>query len=258
MIRSGKHVWGIAPLAVHPWWPGKIAGSGIDFVFIDTEHVPVSRPDLSFMCKMYESKGIFPIVRVPKPDHYEVSKVVDAGAVGVIAPYCETVDQVKELVSAIRFKPLKGKRLWEECLAGKKLEPKLKEELDRTNGKRIVVLNIESVPAIENLDAMLAVPGVDCTIIGPHDLSCNLGIPWQFDHPKFRAAVDTIFKKSKAAGIGCGIHHACLPGLERRDQGEAWLKAGCNFFCHGTDLDLIKRTLKKELGEFKQYVGDKR
>ena len=258
MIRSGKHVWGIAPLAVHPWWPGKIAGSGIDFVFIDTEHAPVSRPDLSFMCKMYESNGIVPIVRVPKPDHYEVSKVVDAGAVGVIAPYCETVDQVKELVSAIRFKPLKGKRLYEECLAGKKLEPKLKEELDRTNGKRIVVLNIESVPAIENLDAMLAVPGVDCTIIGPHDLSCNLGIPWQFDHPKFRAAVDTIFKKSKAAGIGCGIHHACLPGLERRDQGEAWLKAGCNFFCHGTDLDLIKRTLKKELGEFKQYVGDKR
>ena len=93
---------------------------------------------------MYDSNGIVPIVRVPKPDHYEVSKVVDAGAVGVIAPYCETVEQVKELVSAIRFKPLKGKRLYEECLAGKKLEPKLKEELDRTNGKRIVVLNIES------------------------------------------------------------------------------------------------------------------
>ena len=257
MIRSGKHVWGIAPLAVHPWWPGKLAGVGIDFVFIDTEHVPVARPDLSFMCKMYDSNDIVPIVRVPKPDHYEVSKVVDAGAVGVIAPYCETVEQVKELVSAIRYKPLKGKRL-QECLAGKKLEPKLKEELDRTNGERVVILNIESQAAIDNLDAMLAVPGVDCTIIGPHDLSANLGIPFEFDNPKFIAAVETIFRKSKAAGIGCGIHHACFPQLERRDQGEAWLNAGCNFFVQGTDLDLFARTLKKELGEFKQYVGDYR
>ena len=97
------------------------------------------------------------------------------------------------MVSAVRFKPLKGERLWKECLAGKTLEPKLKNELDKTNGHRIVVLNIESQPAIDNLDALLAVPGVDCTLIGPHDLSCNLGIPFEFDHPKFRAAVAKVF-----------------------------------------------------------------
>ena len=91
-IRSGQHTWGTAPLAVHPWWAGKTATAGIDFVFIDTEHAPVARPDLSWVCKAYDAQGIVPIVRVPKPDHYEVSKVVDAGAVGVIAPYCETVE----------------------------------------------------------------------------------------------------------------------------------------------------------------------
>ena len=90
-IRSGLPTWGTAPLAVHPWWAGKVADAGLDFVFIDTEHAPVARPDLSWVCKAYEAQGITPIVRVPKPDHYEVSKVVDAGAVGVIAPYIETV-----------------------------------------------------------------------------------------------------------------------------------------------------------------------
>ena len=134
----------------------------------------------------------------------------------------------------------------------------MKDYFDRENGEKIVVLNIESQKALDNLDALLAVPGVDCTLIGPHDLSCNLGIPFEFDHPKFRAAVAKVFQKSREAGIGCGMHHACMPGLERMDQGEAWLKDGANFFVHSTDLDLFKRTLKSEIAHFKNFVGDKR
>ena len=82
-------------------------------------------------------------MRVPKRDHAEVSKVIDAGAVGVIAPYCETVEEVKELVGALRFKPLQGARL-KEALAGKPLAPKLKKQIDLDNAHRILILNIES------------------------------------------------------------------------------------------------------------------
>ena len=90
-------------------------------------------------------------------------------------------------------------------------------------------------------------------------MTCNLGIPFEFDNPKFRTAVRTVFKKSRAAGIGAGMHHACIPPkLERQDQGEDWLKDGCNLFVHATDFDLFKRTLKNELAYFKNFVGDKR
>ncbi|MEZ6128705.1 MAG: aldolase/citrate lyase family protein [Planctomycetaceae bacterium] len=69
-----------------------------------------------------------------------------------------------------------------------------------------MIINIESVPAISALDEILAVPDLDAVLIGPHDLSCNLGVPEQYDHPDFLDACETIFGKARSVGIGAGIH----------------------------------------------------
>jgi len=87
----------------------------------------------------------------------------------------------------------------------------------------LLIVNIESVPAMEALDEILAVPGLDAVLIGPHDLSCNLGLPERYEHPDFLNACETIFRKARAAGLGGGIHF--WGGVEQQAH---FLKLGAN------------------------------
>ena len=131
--------------------------------------------------------------------------VLDGGAAGVIAPYVESAEQVQALRGAVKMRPVKGYKL-QGMLAGDPLEPKLDAYVRKGADDRLLIVNIESSPAIAALDDILAVPDLDGVLVGPHDLSCNLGLPEQYDHPDFLAACGTIFQKARAAGVGAGIH----------------------------------------------------
>ncbi|HEY2252562.1 MAG TPA: aldolase/citrate lyase family protein, partial [Planctomycetaceae bacterium] len=205
-LHSGKHVFSSALVAMSPLWPNIANQAGIDFVFVDTEHVPLDRQTLSWICQTYQALGLPPVVRIPCNDPFEACKVLDAGAGGVIGPYVETADQVRGLVGAVKLRPLKGRRLQDALRDRHTLEPELLAYLDQRNGDKILIANIESVPAIENLHDICCVPGLDAVLIGPHDLSCSLGIPEKYDHPRFQEAVATIFGIARNHGVGAGIH----------------------------------------------------
>merc|ERR1712039_260583 len=87
-------------------------------------------------------------------------------------------------------------------------------EIKTRNAPLALVLNIESQAAIDNLDEMLAVPGVDSVLVGPHDLSFSLGVPEDFANPIFQNALQTIFKKARSANVGAGIHNGMPPGTD--------------------------------------------
>ncbi|MFN0198844.1 MAG: HpcH/HpaI aldolase family protein [Planctomycetaceae bacterium] len=252
-LHKGQKVYSTAGVAPSSYWPRILKRVGIDFVFIDTEHVPIGRETLSWMCHAYAGLGIPPVVRIPSPDPFEASKVLDGGAGGIIAPYIETAEQVRQLIGVARYRPLKGYRLQEALRDPETLEPELREYLAKRNEQTILIINIESVPAIENLDEMLSVPGVDSVLIGPHDLSCNLGIPEQYRHPVFDEAVRTIFRKAREHHVGAGIHF--WKGI---DQEIAWAKAGGNLIMHSADLHLFEQQLTRELAEIRGALGDER
>src|SRR5699024_9942623 len=190
---------------------------------------------------------------IPSPDPFEASKVLDGGADGVIAPYIETVEQVKELRGAVKLRPLKGEVLQDVIKENKSLSKNLKSYIDKGNDDKFLILNIESAPAIEGLDDMLEVPGVDAVLIGPHDLSTNLGIHEQYRDPKFEEAVETIFQKARAQNVGAGIHY-----WQGMDQQIKWIKEdGLNLIVHSSDLNAAVKNLGKELSEIKNSVGDK-
>jgi len=115
---------------------------------------------------------LLPLVRIPAPDPFAATQVLDGGAGGVMVPYVETAEQVRALSGAVKLRPVKGQRLAER-LAGRRFEPALEDYLARRNHSALVV-NIESVPALNALDEILATPGLDGVLIGPHDLSCSL------------------------------------------------------------------------------------
>jgi 2-keto-3-deoxy-L-rhamnonate aldolase RhmA len=251
-LHSGQRIYSSAVVAASPQWPKVMASAGVDFVFIDSEHTPVDRETLAWMCRACDAEGVPPVVRIPNPDPSEAAKVLDGGASGFIAPYIETAEQVRKLKAVARYRPLKGRRVEEAVANEESLEPELRTYLEERNKDTIFILNIESVPAIENLDEILSVGGVDSVLIGPHDLSCSLGIPEQYDHPRFDEAVRTIFTKARKHNVGAGIHF----WLSIAQEIEWAASAGANLIMHSADLALFSEYLKLDLNHLREVLGD--
>lgn len=250
-MHSGQRVYGTLIVSPSPKWPEAVKGSGLDFVFIDTEHIPIGRETLSWMCRTYAAMGFPPIVRIPSPSPADACMVLDGGACGIVAPYVETAEQVRQLVGAVKLRPLKG-RLGQTAITDpEKLAPQLRAYLDAFSSGNILVVNIESVPAIENLDEILAVPGLDAVLIGPHDLSVSMGIPEQYKDPAFDRAVRDIIKRCRARNVTVGIHF-----WEGMDQEIDWAKAGANLIVHSGDISLFESALKKDLAQMREALGD--
>jgi 4-hydroxy-2-oxoheptanedioate aldolase len=248
-LREGKYVFGTLTVAASPRYPEVLRGSGVDFVFIDTEHTAIDRIPLSWMCQTFSAMGIPPIVRIPAPDPYAATMVLDGGAAGVIAPYVENAQQVRDLVGAVKFRPIRGQRL-AEMLAGEPIEPELDAYMKQSATNRIVIVNTESIPAMNALEEIVRVPGLDSVLIGPHDLSCSLGIPEQWTHPKFLGACETIFRTARAAGVGAGIHF--WGSVEEQVR---MFQLGANMLIHSADYMLFRKHLRLELDSIKQHLG---
>lgn len=250
-LRSGRRVYASAMISSSSLWPKWYAKTGVDFVFIDSEHTPLGRETLSWLSQTFAAYNITPVVRIPCPDPFEACKVLDGGAGGFIAPYLETPEQVRELMGVARYRPLKGQRLQAALRDPNTLEPELKTYLEERNKHTVFIANIESVPAIRNLDEILALGAIDSVLIGPHDLSCSLGVPEQYSHPKFIEAVGTIFKKARAHNVGAGLH------WWRGVHDElAWAALGANLIMHSTDITLITQHLTQELKDLRAKLGD--
>lgn len=251
-LRKGERVYGTAILSDSPFWPPYIQQIGLDFVFIDTEHLPIERKSLSWMCRTYTALGIPPIVRIPSHNASEASQALDGGAQGIIVPYVEHIDQLQPVIGATKQRPIKGERLQQIQSGQIEFEPALESYLRSSNQSNLVVANIESTPGIQNLTAILSHPELDAVLIGPHDLSCSLGIPEDYGHPRFKEAVSQIFKQSRAAGKGAGMHfvHGLDQHIELAQQGE-------NFIIHSDCIHLIKEKLTEDLTQLKRALEGK-
>jgi len=250
-LRAGQRIYGTLIVSPSPHWIKELQGIDLDCVFIDTEHIPLGTHDLAWMCRAYGAIGFAPIVRITSPDPFQASKALDAGAVGIIAPYIETVAQVQALRGAVKLRPLKGRKLQEILSGQNQPEAELTNYLKQYNANNALIVNIESVPAVEALDDILKVPGLDAVLIGPHDLTCSLGIPEQYDHPDFDKVVRGIIKKARAANVGVGMHNC--PSV---DQEIEWMKAGLNLILRLSDIVFFKKGLIKDLNALRQGIGD--
>jgi 4-hydroxy-2-oxoheptanedioate aldolase len=250
-LRSGNLVYSTCVTMASPQLSSLLHKAGVDFAFIDTEHTPRDRETLSWMCQAFSAIGVPPVVRIPSPDPVEAAKTIDGGAGGIIGPYMETPDQVRALVGATRWRPLKGRRLDITLNDPNSMEPELRKYLEQRNQDNILILNIESVPAIESLDEMLDVPGVDAVLVGPHDLSCSLGIPERYDHPRFEEAVVQIIRRARSRNVGAGVHF--WDDIERE---ATWVKAGANLIIHSADIRFVREGLRREFQQLREAIGD--
>jgi len=250
-LREGRRVYGTCVTSTAPTWPAMIASTGVDLAFIDTEHTPIDRAQLAWMCLAFRTLRVAPIVRIPKPDPFLACMALDGGATGVIVPYVESPAQVHDLRGAVKLRPLKGKRL-ENVLAGdENLESATQSYLAARNEDRVMIINIESTPALERLEEIISVPELDAVLVGPHDLSISLGVPEQYNHPVFLDAITTIISKCRQQRIGVGIHFS--DGIESEIM---WARQGANLIMHSSDGALVRQTLAADLARFRKELGD--
>jgi 2-keto-3-deoxy-L-rhamnonate aldolase RhmA len=249
-LKSGQPVFGTLIASDSPDWPEHVARMGLDFVFLDTEHIAIERKALSWMCRAYSALGLPPIVRIPSADPHLALLALDGGAAGVMAPYVESVEQVNALVGAVKLRPLKGGRLVDALHDRTALEPAVSAYLDARNSDCIVTINIESRPALDNLDALLAVDGLDAVLVGPHDLSVSLGCPELYDAPEFDAAVRQVLRQARRHGVGAGVFS--MLGTQRVVD---WSAEGLNFVVHSSDYAAMRDAISTDVRAMREGMA---
>jgi len=224
-----------------------------DFVFVCNEHMPIDRTETAMICQFYAAHGISPVVRIPSVDPGAAAMALDGGAQGIVVPYLETVQEAKAMVGAVKYRPIKGQMLRDILSGSRKPKQATIEFLNRFNRDHYLIIGVESVAAYENLDALLAVDGVDGVFMGPHDLTVSLEVPEQYDHPAFRRLVVDIVRRCRAANKGVGIHYSQRTPIERWHE---LLDEGMNWILYGADIVAVTTGISRDLEAFRTRMGD--
>jgi len=192
-----------------------IGHSGYDWVAVDLEHGSISIHQLPDIFRALELGDTLPLARVSEPHPKDCMQALDAGAGGVIVPMIESAMQLQNISDSIRWPPAgnRGVSFNRANLYGEHFNSYLDEAQNP-----LLVAMIENTNAIENLEDILNVRGLDSILIGPYDLSASMGLTAQFNHSEFIDAVEYIKQTSKKLKIACGIHivSPSISDLEKR------------------------------------------
>lgn len=258
-LRSGKTVYGTLISSTSPKMFDVAKGLGLDYIFICNEHVLYNPDALGWMCRAYKAAGINPVVRILSPDPYLATQALDAGAGAILVPYIENIDDVYELVGAVKYRPLKGKKLKKLLYGEEKPTPEMIDYLKKHNQHNTLLINIESPTGVENLDTFLDIqtfdgPGVDGIVLGPHDLSVAYNMPEKYKSKEFLDLSCGIIEKARAKCVAAGGHNGSRGNL---DLQLAWAKAGANIILNSSDMFLFADKLQEEMNLLKLAKGEK-
>lgn len=250
-LKDGGRVYGsMITHGRNPRWVEALGGIGLDYVVIDTEHGPRSRAEMADYLAAFANSPVVPIVRIPIPTSHYVTMALDAGAQGILAPYCETVDQVKEVIGAAKWRPLKGEAVEQLMETGEHVSDDTRAYLENRNRNTVAIIGIESVAAVNNLEEILKVPGIDGIFVGPNDMSISIGFPDQYDRSEYQEIVKRVIDISEAHGIATLVHH------QTADLSSHWLRQGARFVLHTTDRRTLAEAYRREFAALREVAAE--
>ena len=224
---------------------------GFDFVFIDTEHSAFSTETVADMVQVARESNIVPIVRVSQAEYTLVARTLDLGAQGIIIPRVNDVQTVRDIVSWMKFPPY-GIRGYADTAAQTDHRPvAAREFVDAGTNENLCIIQIERKQAVENVEEMLAVPGVDVACMGCMDLSVDLGIPGELEHPAMVSAINRVLEAGRKNNVAVGI----ISG--RFDTVAYWMKAGMRFVSFATETMLLQQMVAATAAKLRAVVDSK-
>jgi len=206
-----------------------------DFLVFDMEHAPLTIRDVERLMMAVRRDSIVNFVRVPWNDFVVIKQVLDIGAHGIMVPYVNTEDEALAVVRAVRYPPRGIRGVGPRRCARYGLMD-LREYYERADREILVVVQVETGKAVENISSIISVEGVDGVFVGPNDLTASLGIFRDFDNPIYKNALKQVVDATRKAGKIAGIMTSgAVDALDK-------VSLGFNFIALSSDIQYLLRS----------------
>ncbi|WP_342319372.1 HpcH/HpaI aldolase family protein [Corynebacterium mayonis] len=223
-----------------------ISNAGFSWVLIDAEHSPYGLETILELLRAIAASPATPVVRLPKLDTALMKQYLDLGAQNLMVPMVNTAEQAQEAVAAMHYPP-RGVRGVGSALARSSRWNGVEDYLNRASETVSLTVQIESVEAVENAEAIFAVDGVDQVFVGPSDLAASMGLLGKQTHPEVLEAVARTFRAARDAGKPVGVNAFDL------NQARTYLDQGAAFVLVGADVQMLANSARSLAADF---VGD--
>lgn len=229
----------------HPAIAEIMAKAGFDWLVVDLEHSVITIREAEELIRVIDLSGSVPLVRLSSNDPTQIKRVMDAGASGIIVPMVNSAREAAQAVEAVKY-PTDGIR-GVGLARAQGYGVFFQEYLEWQKKGTIVIVQIEHIDAVNNLEDILSVDGVDGYIIGPYDLSGSMGIPGNFEHPDFIKAMDRIKEAAHSLKVSGGIH-VIEPESE---QLSTRIDQGYTFIAYSLDVRILDSNCRQTLSFIK-------
>jgi 2-keto-3-deoxy-L-rhamnonate aldolase RhmA len=251
IFAAGKPAFGTWILiSKHPRVIKIFAACGFDFVIIEMEHSDFDMETMGVLVMAARDNGLCPVVRPPgtsKP--HDLTRCLDAGAMGLLLPNVESLAQAEAIVRATKYTPL-GNRPMNLRLPATDYKPgKPQETADHLNRETLLIAMIETQSALDAVDEIAAVAGIDGLMVGPDDLTQDWGTPGQFDDPRLEAAHLRVIEAAKKHGKFCGS------SVQNAAAAEKWIARGWQWIPYANDTGMLLNHGSEMVGKLRGLAG---
>jgi len=223
LLKQGKQTAGAWLQMTSPFSAEIMARAGFDWLIVDMEHAPGDFLNLASQLQAMGKTGCVPFVRAPWNDPVAIKRILDTGVMGVLIPYVNTAEEAKNAVAACKYPP-EGIRGLAGSTRAAYFGQNSMDYLKDANDEILVIIAVETGEAIDNLDEILAVEGLDGIFIGPMDLATSMGYFGDPSHPEVQQAITTVEKKTLKADKYLGtIGGSWEQAKEKYDRGYQFL-----------------------------------
>lgn len=245
LMQAGKPT--IGPIVQLPSAPVAtlLSQAGFDWLWIDMEHGAINIETVQLMVQATKGTPTVPIVRIPWNLHWLAKPVLDTGAMGVITPFVNTKEEAAVAVAGLRYPP-EGVRGFLPTFAASRWDLSLSEYVKVANKEILAIMLIEHYEAVEHIEEILSVPGVDVVFVGMYDLSGSMGVLGQTTHPKVEAAAQKVLAAAKKARVAAGIISLTTEDANKR------IEQGFQFIAVAVDALLLTSSAKDLVGQIKR------
>lgn len=237
-------------LVHHPKFMRMLASCGLDFVILEMEHTDFTIAQISPQILVARACGLAPIVRPAGLMPHDLTRPLDSGAQGLLLPRIDTPEQLREVMKSTKYYP-KGERILN--LRGahtdylRSSDPA--EQIAVLNSETLTIAMVETQTSLDALPEICAVEGLDAVMIGPDDLSQDLGVPGQLKHPKMEAATERVIAVCEEAGVPWGFSCQDIPTAQR------WLDRGIRWVPFANDAAILFNAFSETAGALKAHAG---
>jgi 4-hydroxy-2-oxoheptanedioate aldolase len=242
-LRSGDVQIGLWSCLASPIAAEVVAGSGFDWVLLDTEHAPNDVADIHRQLQAMQGSATSAVVRPAWNDPVLFKRLLDIGVQSFVVPFVQNADEASKAVAATRYPPRGIRGVATTTRASR--YGRVKDYLIRASDEICVIVQIETRAALRGIEAIAAVDGVDGLFIGPSDLAADLGHLGDNGHPEVRAAIEDAVGRIRASGKAAGI----LAPVEA--DARHWIEVGCRFVGVGNDAGVLARQTEALAAKFK-------